>query len=203
MAKKVQDYLKVAAKAFASATINVQRFADAYVEAVNEVGEDAREAFRAAYPMFGAREWRRFWLVGSYILMPQFMFKSDSFVGKLLRYEKQNHVDLQRALVGASEDGALRVDRGHGPEKVSLAELTRKEQKILTLLISEQDEKLSPEELITKFCGLTRKVNKYTSTCPEPYEVCEKHGKKVVHFKRPCYLDVRELKMLVNELERK
>lgn len=157
----IKGYLKSAAKAFANATLNIQKFAECYVEARRRFidrEDEVCEKFRAAYPMFGEREWRRLWLVGNYILLPQFMFKSDSFVGKLLRMK--NHMKWQQALVSASDDGTLRVDRGHGPEKVKLSDLTKKEEKVLEMLMSEKDSKMTPAELISTFGGIMRKVNK-------------------------------------------
>lgn len=156
----VKGYLKSAAKAFANATLNIKKFADCYVDARLNCEDEAEviEAFNAAYPMFGEREWKRFWMIGNDILLPQFMFKSDLFVCKLLRMK--NHMKWQQALVSASEDGTLRVDRGKGPEKVKLSELTKKEEKVLAMLLSENDSKKSPEDLIATFGGIMRKINK-------------------------------------------
>lgn len=167
MKEKIKAFLKSAAKAFAGATLNIQKFANCYVNARLAFQENEGkviEAFKAAYPMFGPREWRRFWMVGNNILLPQFVFKSDSFVGKLLKLE--DHMKWQRALVSASEDGKLMVDRGNGPEKVSLSDLTKKEEKQLAILLNENDAELSPEMLIEKFSGIVRKVNKTKSSGP-------------------------------------
>lgn len=158
---EIKDFLKSAASAFARATLNIQKFAECYVEARRyfiDREDEVMEAFRVAYPMFGEREWKRFWMIGNYILLPQFMFKSDSFVCKLLRLK--DHMKWQQALVSASEDGTLRVDRGKGPEKVKLSELTKKEEKVLAMLLSENDSKKSPEDLIATFGGIMRKINK-------------------------------------------
>lgn len=166
MKEKLRGFLKSAAKAFAGATLNIQKFANCYVNArlVHEDEGEVIEAFKSAYPMFGAREWRRFWLVGNKILLPQFMFKSDSFVGKLLKLE--DSMKWQLALVSASEDGKLMVDRGNGPEKVSLSDLTKKEEKQLAILLNEEDAELSPSMLIEKFSGIVRQVNKTKSRGP-------------------------------------
>ena len=162
MAKfEIKDFLKSAARAFANATLNIQKFAECYVEARRYFPyreEEVIEAFKTAYPIFGEREWNRLWMVGNYILLPQFMFKSDLFVCKLLRMK--NHMKWQQALVSASEDGTLRVDRGKGPEKVKLSDLTKKEEKVLAMLLSENDSKKSPEDLIATFGGIMRKINK-------------------------------------------
>ena len=45
---KMKDYLKRAAKAWASAILNVKKFADSYVEAVFEYGAPAIDAFKSA-----------------------------------------------------------------------------------------------------------------------------------------------------------
>ena len=42
----MKEYLKRAAKAWASAILNVEKFADAYVEAVFEYGAPAIDAFK-------------------------------------------------------------------------------------------------------------------------------------------------------------
>ena len=84
----MKKYLNLAAKAWAKATLNIQRFANAYVEAVCEFGSDAVEQFKVAYPMFGDREWKRLEMIGNGELLPQFFFKSDYFVGKLLKMNR-------------------------------------------------------------------------------------------------------------------
>jgi len=104
----MENFLKAAALAWAKTTLNIQKFADAYVAALLPFGDEARERFALAYPMFGPREWRRMELVGNRELLPQFMFKSDSFVGKLLKFP--NSMKYQKALVSASNDGFLRID---------------------------------------------------------------------------------------------
>lgn len=201
MAKTIKEHLKIAAKAWAGATLNIQKFADAYVNARQESeDEDAViEAFRAAYPMFGEREWRRLWLIGSYLLLPHFMFKSDSFVGKLLKLK--NNWTWQEALVSMSESGNLRVDRGNGPEEVKLSDLTAKEEKILAMLMNESDEKLSPNERLARFGVLLRKVNKNVAH-KEAWQI-EKgaSGRKYVQFNRACRMDAGELRDILKSLE--
>lgn len=204
MAKfEIKDYLKSAARAFAGATLNIQKFAEVYVNAriyCAEKEQKVIEAFKAAYPIFGEREWKRFWMVGRYVLMPQFIFKSDAFVGKLLRLK--DHMKWQQALVSASEDGTLRVDRGKGPEKVKLSELTAKEEKTLAMLLNEKDAKLSPGDLITKFSGMTRKINKNIETRTDVYEIvpCSVGG-KMVRFNRACSMGVAQLRDIIKEAE--
>lgn len=216
MSKKdtLKDFIKSAAKAFAKATLNIQRFANCYVNARITFADDESsviEAFKAAYPMFGDREWRRFWMVGNHILLPQFMFKSDAFVGKLLKLE--DHMKWQQALVSASEDGKLLVDRGNGPEKVTLADLTKKEERTLAILLNEKDAELSPTMLIEKFSGMVRQVNKSKSKGPaweiEPAEdlpngvegVEEIDGKvSCIRFKRGKY-GKREIQQVLKALK--
>jgi hypothetical protein len=198
----IKYYLAAAAKAFASATQNIQKFAEVYVRArLHNVDEEQKviEAFKAAYPMFGEREWRRFWMVGNYILMPQFMFKSDAFVGKLLKLK--DHMKWQLALVSASEDGSLRVDRGNGPEKVKLSELTKREEKTLTMLLNEKDAQLSPSALIAKFCGMTRKINKNVKTRTDVWEIVPNATGRMVRFNRPCVMGTAQLRDIIKEAE--
>lgn len=188
----MKKYLAKAAKAWANATLNIKRFADAYVEALDENKEEAQKAFSAAYPMFGAREWQRMYFVGKDILLPQFVFKSDSFVSKLMKMWCS--MEWQRALVGASEDGKLRVDRGNGPERVSLSDLTKKEEKALEMLMSEGDSKLSPEELIEKFSMMVRTVNKVVEKKTRPWEIQDVKGEKALHVNRACTIYAHEFK---------
>lgn len=211
---EIRDFIKSAAKAFANATLNIQKFAECYVSARLYFPEDESaviEAFKAAYPMFGEREWKRFWMVGNNILLPQFIFKSDSFVGKLLKLK--DHMKWQQALVSASEDGKLLVDRGNGPEKVTLADLTKKEERTLAILLNEKDAELSPTMLIEKFSGMVRQVNKSKSKGPaweiEPAEdlpkgvegVEEIDGKvSCVRFKRGKYAK-REIQQILKALK--
>ena len=154
----MKKYLNLAAKAWAKATLNIHKFANAYVDAVCEFGEDAIEQFKVAYPMFGECEWKRLEMIGYGELLPQFFFKSDYFVGRLLKLNSS--MRIQKALVGASNDGRIRVDRGNGPENVSLDDLTAKGDRALVMLLSEENEKLSPEDLKCKFRTLVTKVNK-------------------------------------------
>jgi hypothetical protein len=199
---EIKDFLKSAARAFAGATLNIQKFAECYVSSrryLSEKEDEVIEAFKAAYPMFGEREWKRFWMVGNHILLPQFMFKSDSFVGKLLRLK--DHMKWQQALVSASEDGALRVDRGNGPEKVKLSELTAKEEKTLAMLLNEKDEKLSPGDLITKFNVMTRKINKNIEKRTDVWEIVPNSTSKMVRFNRACTMGVAQLRDIIREAE--
>ena len=183
----MEKYLKMAARAWAKATLNIKKFADAYVEALGKFGEEADERFSAAYPMFGEREWRRLCQIGNGELLPQFFFKSDFFVGKLLKLNSS--MRIQKALVGASNDGRIRVDRGNGPEKVRLADLTRKEEKALILLLSEENEKLSPEELKLKYRTLVAQVNKSNKKRGVRWSIHVIGGKRVAHISRACNLD--------------
>lgn len=193
----MEKYLKIAARAWAKATLNIKRFADAYVEAVHKFGDEAMERFSAAYPMFGEREWRRLGQIGDGRLLPQFFFKSDFFVGKLMNLNSS--MRIQKALVGASNDGRIRVDRGNGPEKVKLADLTRKEEKALILLLSEENEKLSPDELKLKYRTLVAKVNKSNRSRRPAWEIRIVGGRPVAHINRACNMEVYDLE---NALER-
>lgn len=187
----MEKYLKIAARAWAGATLNIKKFADAYVEAVGKFREEAMERFSAAYPMFGKREWRRLGQIGAGSLLPQFFFKSDFFVGKLLNMTSS--MRIQKALVGASNDGRIRVDRGNGPEKVKLADLTRKEEKALILLLSEENEKLSQDDLKLKYRTLIAKVNKSNACHSVKWEIRIVDDVKVAHFNRSCNVDLIEL----------
>jgi len=180
----MEKYLKIAARAWAGATLNIKKFADAYVEAVGKFRDEAMERFSAAYPMFGKREWRRLGQIGAGSLLPQFFFKSDFFVGKLLNMTSS--IRIQKALVGASNDGRIRVDRGNGPEKVKLADLTRKEEKALILLLSEENEKLSPDDLKLKYRTLVARVNKSNRAISPAWEIRIVGGCPVAHFNRSC-----------------
>lgn len=187
----MEKYLKMAARAWAGATLNIKKFADAYVEAVGMFGDEAREKFSAAYPMFGEREWRRLGQIGYGRLLPQFFFKSDFFVGKLLNMSSS--IRIQKALVGASNDGRIRVDRGNGPEKVRLADLTRKEEKALILLLSEENEKLSPDDLKLKYRTLVANVNKSKRSSRPAWEIRIVGARTVAHFNRACNMEVYDL----------
>lgn len=196
----MERFINRAAKAWANATLNIQKFANAYVEAVDKFGEKAVERFKVAYPMFGDREWKRLMLIGNGELLPQFFFKSDFFVGKLLKLN--GSMRFQKALVGASNDGRLRVDRGNGPEKATLADLTKKEEKALILLLSEENEKLSPEELKLKYKMLVAKINK--SNCRHKPAWCIRtvKGRTVAHFNRPCNVDRDDLDVLMKSIKK-
>lgn len=187
----MEKYLKIAARAWAGATLNIKKFADAYVEAVGMFGDKAKERFSAAYPMFGKREWHRLGQIGDGRLLPQFFFKSDCFVGKLLNMNSS--MRIQKALVGASNDGRIRVDRGNGPEKVRLSDLTRKEERALILLLSEENEKLSPDDLKLKYRTLVANVNKSNRSSRPAWEIRIVRGCPVAHINRACNMEVYDL----------
>ena len=195
----MEKYLKIAARAWAGATLNIKKFADAYVEAVGKFREKAMERFSAAYPMFGKREWRRLGQIGAGSLLPQFFFKSDFFVGKLLNMTSSFRI--QKALVGASNDGRIRVDRGNGPEKVKLADLTRKEEKALILLLSEENEKLSPDDLKLKYRTLVANVNKSNRSRRPAWEIRIVGGRPVAHFNRSCNMEVYDLECALERVK--
>lgn len=196
----MKTFLQRAAKAWANATLNIQKFANAYIEAVARFGDDAIEAFKVAYPMFGDREWKRLTLIGNGELLPQFFFKSDFFVGKLLGLN--GSIRFQKALVGASNDGMLRVDRGKGPEKVTLADLTKKEERALVLLLSEENEKLSPEDLKLKYKMLMTKINKSNRKHLPAWYIRTVNGRTVAHFNRVCNVDRKDLEQLMTSIKK-
>lgn len=196
----MNKYLKAAAKAWAGATLDIKKFADAYMSAIERFGDAAEERFMAAFPMFGKREWNRLSLIGDGKLLPQFFFKSDFFVNKLLRL---NDMRVQKALVGASGDGTIRIDRGNGPEKARLSDLTRREDKSLMMLLSEENEKLSACELRSKFKTMIAKINKSNRRPRPAWEIREASGNVVVHFNRACSLGVRELEDVLEAAKRR
>lgn len=196
----MNKYLKTAAKAFAGATLNIQRFANAYVDGLKANESEAQLAFAAAYPMFGPREWKRFALVGHRRLLPQFVFKSDAFVGKLLR--RSDSMDVQKALVSASKLGLLRVDRGQGPVSVTLDMLTGSEEKALTFLLNAEDAKLKPAQLIAKFRSMVATVNRQTQAWKVPLWEVKTSGSRVyVKLNRATTLDRSEVAELLNALD--
>ena len=142
--------------------------------------------------MFGDREWGRLNLIGNGELLPQFFFKSDFFVGRLLNLN--GSMRFQKALVGASNDGRIRVDRGNGPEKVSLSDLTKGEEKALAMLFSEENEKLGRDERNTKFKMLISKINKSNKRHRPAYVIRTVNGRTVAHFNRACNMDEDDLK---------
>jgi hypothetical protein len=192
----MKKYLNAAAKAWAGATLNIKKFADAYVEAVEKFGDEAMEKFSAAYPMFGEREWKRLGKIGTGQLLPHFFFKSDFFVGKLLNLN--NSMRFQKALVGASNDGRIRVDRGSGPEKVAISDLTKGEERALALLLSEECEKMDPDELRSRYRFLVAKINRSNVIKTPAWEVRNVRGRTVAHFNRACNLDETELEEVLN-----
>ena len=196
----MNKYLNAAAKAWAGATLNIKKFADVYVGAIEEFGEDAAERFGSTFPMFGDREWKRLVLIGNGELLPHFFFKSDFFVNKLLRL---NNMRIQRALVGASNDGMIRVDRGNGPEKVRLSDLTKSEDKALMMLLSEENEKLSSDDLRNKFRSLISRINKSNRRQKPAWEIREEGGKTVARFNRACSLDIHELEDVLDAVKRR
>jgi len=196
----MKKFLNLAAKAWAKATLNIQKFANAYVDAVSEFGDEAIEKFTVAFPMFGEREWRRLTLIGNGELLPQFFFKSDYFVGRLLKLNSS--MRIQKALVGASNDGRIRVDRGNGPEKVALSDLTAKEDKALVMLLSEENEKLSPEDLKCKFRMLVTKINKSNRRSSPAWEIRVVGGRTVAHFNRACTMEREDIEEVLKRMKK-
>lgn len=147
--------LKIAAMAWTGAKFNIMKFAKAFVDAVANYGDAARERFSKAYPMFGPREWRRLEQIGSGELLPDFFMKSDAFVGRLLRLNSSKRI--QKALVEASE---LNVIRKGVTEKVLLSELTEREEKELMELLKDDGSNITPEKMRDRIHALVVNVNK-------------------------------------------
>lgn len=103
----LKKLLKQAADAFSGASLNIKKFAEAYVEIRDNFVQEELDAFKALYPMFGRREWERIGLVGDGSLMPDFFFKSDSFVCKLVRMKDGESV--QRRIVELSNDESIPI----------------------------------------------------------------------------------------------
>lgn len=101
----LKKLLKQAADAFNGASLNIKKFADAYVEIDDNFGQEELDAFKAQYPMFGKREWERLGWVGDGFLMPEFFFKSDSFVCKVVKMK--NGQDVQQRIIDVSKDDTL------------------------------------------------------------------------------------------------
>lgn len=97
----IQECMEQAEKAWSGATLNIDAFAKAYVTALAENEHAARYFFTTTYPLFSEREWRKLELVGRGSLLPQFFFKSDAFVGKLL--SRKDSKERQEELVRAAE----------------------------------------------------------------------------------------------------
>lgn len=101
----LKQLMKKAADAFNGASLNIKKFADAYVEIDDEYGGETLEAFKAQYPMFGKREWERLGWIGDGFLMPEFFFKSDSFVCKVVKMK--NGKAVQQRIIEVSKDETL------------------------------------------------------------------------------------------------
>ena len=115
--------LKVARAAWEKGIVGIGKFSATYVDAVRTYGDKAKEAFRAAYPVFGPREWKRIEMVGSGKLSPELFFKSDSFIGKLMKMRDSKRI--QNAIIKAVQD------KGEAPsvKATRIAGLVRKVNK--------------------------------------------------------------------------
>lgn len=197
----MNNYIKKAALAWAKTTTNIQEFADTYVEAINTFDADAQERFALEYPFFGEREWLRLELVGTHKLLPQFVFKSDSFVCKLLNMKAS--MRIQKTLVSAANTGLLRVDRGNGPKSVSIAGLTKKEEKALSLLLDDAGSRMTQTDLRLKIKAMVIKINKQNSSRGKPmWELCNVGGRTKVHFNRACTATKFDLLKIVKAIEK-
>jgi hypothetical protein len=188
---KLKVLVNKAKAAFARVTIDVRRMADAYVEAL-KCSDDAQSSFSAAFPMFGDREWRRLKLIGEGRLLPQFMMKSDRFVCSLIKMPCS--MNWQKAIVGASRDGRIRVDRGRGPEKVNLSELTRSEDlSLLAMLVSEADEKLPPEQIVSKYKRMMWNINRRKACASPRFVIMD----DCLIVNRPCRINKDDIRRIV------
>lgn len=84
-------------------------FCRAYADAVENFGKLAERAFELRFPCFGKREWGRFKLVASGELEVWFLFRSDSFVKKLLR--RADSKELQESICKNTPEGSAEVSR--------------------------------------------------------------------------------------------
>lgn len=196
--EKLETYLAEAGRAYTGAIAGIGRFATIYVAAVSHYGQVAKNAFAAQYPVFTARMWARIEQIGSGKLLPQLIGTSDRFVAALLRLD--NSLSWQRKLVGATEDGKIRVDRGHGPVLVTLGELTAGEEEGVLSILSEADQKMSPEALAKRACKLTHEIYRKTRLAVRPLWICREDGRSVeIRITRPHTFTIPELEKMLRE----
>ena len=84
-------------------------FCRTYVFCVDKYGDVARSEFAAEFPCFGDREWKRFEMVGTGEMRPEFLFRSDVFVGKLMR--RNDSSLLQETILHNTPEGSAEVSR--------------------------------------------------------------------------------------------
>ena len=205
MAGKYDDlnkYLKLAAHAWRQVARDVKLFAGAYCDAVKGFGERAERSFRREYPMFGPREWRKMALIGHGELLPQFFFKSDAFIGSLLRMHGSKM--LQDDIVKMSEEGLLFADRGDGPEPVALSDMTRREDAELVRKLEAEDkipfadrrremDRMAASDR-RKVRSMVLHINRQRASGGSPrWNVIRKDGKTMVRINRACTLGVEDV----------
>ena len=119
----LKQLLKKAADAFNGASLNIKKFADAYVEIDDNFGEEELNAFKAQYPMFGDREWERLGWIGDGFLMPEFFFKSDSFVCKVVKMK--NGKAVQQRIIDVSKDEKLSCEERESKIKALMRKVNK------------------------------------------------------------------------------
>ena len=87
----------------------IRRFAKLYSASIRKWGEAAQDRFQAEFPYFGPREWRRFEMVASGELRAELIFRSDSFIGKLVRMK--DSAGAQDRICMSSADGSKAISR--------------------------------------------------------------------------------------------
>lgn len=167
----LKQLLKKAADAFNGASLNIQKFADAYVEIDDNFGREELDAFKAQYPMFGDREWERLGWIGDGFLMPEFFFKSDSFVCKVVKMK--NGKAVQQRIIDVSKD-----------EKLSCEE---RESKIKALMrkVNKTCEKhgRSARKILAE---MAEEVVKYSHLRDDEWDFEEEHGHRDMWDDETC-----------------
>ena len=187
-------FLERAANAWRGVARDVKLFACAYCDAVKGYGERAERRFRREYPMFGPREWRKMELIGSGELLPQFFFKSDAFIGSLLRMCESK--SIQGDIVRMSEKGMLFSDRGDGPRPVALSDMTRRED--AELARSLDDGRMAAGRRVR---AMVLHVNRQRAPGGRPkWNVIRKGGRTMVRINRACTLDANDVLRIARQM---
>lgn len=167
----LKKLLKKAADAFNGASLNIQKFAWAYVEIDDNFDQEALDAFKAQYPMFGNREWERLGWVGDGFLMPEFFFKSDSSVCKVVKMKKGQ--DIQQRIIEVSKDETLtRCDR-----ESKIKALMRKVNKTC------EKHGRSARRILA---DMAEEVVKYSHLRDDEWDFEEKHGQRDMWDDEAC-----------------
>lgn len=190
----MEKFLRIAAQAWNGVSVNVKEFAKAYIASINKYGQQAKNQFALAYPIFGDREWRRIELVGMGILMPQFCFKSGSFINKLIRMDDSHRI--QKALLSAD----IKVLRDHKWKEVGISDLTKGEEKALAESICDKNK----IKRLYECKRIIARVNNTRMTDRLPaWEIRVVNGTVKVHFNRACDLTIAELENLLRKAKQK